>query len=354
MHNSAKQFNKISTPDLFNYLQTKGYQKNKPILLSLDGDQTIVNRDKGAHFMSQAVINMFKKLRTNSQFVLTMNTGRDLTNYMPLQKQTGHIEPNILLSGRIIYYQGKAIVNKKALFSKSLKTKLWSQFITGRIPFLDVKHKQGNTFFVKKSRNFAKYYGHHRPIDWFEQIKMNILDIDANKKVKNIFYSLGIVRTEIPVLFKRKNADIIKAINRKDQQTVKKYALVNLDLKNSVNLMFIPAPTHKSRKEIVKKIGSIRILVHDKYVNKGVGLQKLSKLVKTPEANIVYFGDSAEDKANDVIVKKLLPQATLIITGNGGAEAKNLADFIVETVAKDGVPKAVDKLIDFQKRYSTV
>lgn len=354
MPHIAKQFNKMSAPDLFNYFQQKNYQANKPLLISLDGDQTIVNRNKGSHFMSRAVIKMFKKLRKNKQFILTMNTGRDLTNYAPLQKQTGHREPNILLSGRIIYYQGKAIIDKKALFSKSLKIKLWRQFVDGSIPFLDVKHKKGNTFFVKKSRNLTKYYGHHRPLDWFRVIKMNIMDIDINKETENIFYALDIVRAEIPFLLNSQNAGIIKAINNKDQRVVKKYALANLDLENSVDLMFIPAPTHKSRQEIVKKIGSIRILIHDKYVNKGTGLHWLAKLINIPPANIVYFGDSAEDKANDIIVKKLLPSATLIITGNGGAEAKKIADFTVESVARDGVPKAVDKLIDFQKRYSQV
>jgi len=226
--------------------------------------------------------------------------------------------------------------------------------MAGHIPFLDVKHAQGNTFFIQGSRKLEKYYGHHRPRDWFEQIKMNIVDVEKNQQAKNFFYALDLVRIEIPVLYDNKSAKLIKAINSQDQKTVTREAVKKFKINNSVDLMFIPAPTNKTRKGIAGKIGSIRILVHDKYVNKGVGLKKLANLVKVPESNIVYFGDSAADKANDIIVKKVLPKATLIITDNGEDKAKKYADFIVEPVSKDGVPRAVNKLTKFQKKYSKI
>lgn len=355
MRNIANEFYKLTLSDLFNYFQRRGYSKDQPLLISLDGDKTIIDRDKGAHFMSRAVVKMFKKLKGNQQFIVAMNTGRDLFNYLPLQKQTGHKEPNIFLSGRVIKRKDKIWIDKKALLSIGLKKKLWRRFISGFIPFLDVKHSLGNTFFVSGRRHLEKYYGHHRPIDWFKDLKINIIDIDKNKMAENIFQTFKIVRIEVPVLRNNETIELIKAINKEHRGTVKKITRQKFSLETESKLMFIPAPANKSRGErLTKQIASVRLLVADRYVNKGTGLKKLAKMLKVSAANIIYFGDSAADKANDIIVKAVLPRATLIMTNNAEANAKKYADFTVESVAKDGVPKAVDKLIEFQKRYSKI
>lgn len=350
-----KQFNQLTMAQLGRYFHQKGYKSNIPFLLSFDGDKTIVDRERGAHYMSDSVKAMFSTLSQDNRFIVSMNTGRDATNYRPLLEQTGHREPNVFVSGRVIHHQGKIYTHPQAVFSKELKAKLWDNFKRGIIPFLDVKHGKGNTFFVQGGRGLNKYYGHHRPVDWFDDLEKELVDIDTVEGAREMFNSLDIVRVEIPLLYKDEPVEVLEAINQGEQEQVGEIAKERLNIQSEVDLLFVPAPTNKTRGDDMRKeVGSIRVLVHDKYVNKGVGLQKLARMVGVPGANIVYFGDSAADKANDVIVKTILPRCTLIITDNGEEEAKSFADFVIEPVSEDGVPKAVDKLIKFQEMYSTI
>lgn len=355
MQNNHKQFNQLTLDEIHTYFTQQGYQSGKPMLLSFDGDKTIVDRDRGAHFLSKAVIAMFYTLRDDPRFIVTMNTGRDADNYIPLKEQTGHEEPNIFLAGRVIHHEGKIHTHPIAVFSVNLKRTMWRQFVEGTIPFLDVKDGKGNTFFVSGKRGLEHYYGHHRPAGWFDTLPLHAIDIDTDPEAEKKFMAMEIVRAEIPFLSVNGASDMVQAINTKDRQATKEIAENLLEIDEPLEMLFIPAPTNKTRGEQVRnEIGSIRILVHDKYVNKGVGLERLATMLEIPATNIVYFGDSAEDKANDAIIKTVLPKATLIITDNGEEAAKQFADFIVEPVSEDGVPKAVEKLIDFQKRYSTV
>lgn len=353
MNTHNPQFNQLTQTFLWEYFNKKGYQSDRQLLLSFDVDKTIVDRSRGAHFMSKAVKTMFQKLMESKHFIITMNTGRDAANYLPIQDQTNHKEPNIFVSGRVIRHQGKTHTDPQAVFSNVLKNNLWDQFIKGAIPFLDVKHSNGNTFFVKGSRGLERYYGHHRPIDWFDELQFDIIDADIEKTAQEKFDNLIVVRVEMPLLYKNEPIEVLHAINKEDSRKAQRIAEERLNIENNLDLLFVPAPVHSTRGEEMKtEIGSIRIVMHNKYVNKGTGLKYLAELLNIPEQNIICFGDSAGNKANDAIIKKVLPKATLIITDNGEQEAKEFADFIVEPVEKDGVPKAVDRLIEFQMRYS--
>lgn len=341
-----KNLDQITLNDFKIYLKRKGYQPNRPLLLSIDGDNTIVNRNRGSHYISPAVINMFKKLKYCDTFLVTMNTGRDVTNYSPIEMQTGHKDPNIFLAGRVIVYNGNLYTNPKAILPLKVRKKIWREFIDGEIPFLDVKSEDGNVFFVQEKRGYRAYYGHHRPIDWFNRIPQQLIEIDEYQNIEKVFLDLKIVRIEVPFLHSIKNTKVINAINLNNPIQIKNFVREKLDIDDRTNhLMFIPAPTHKSHGGMINEIGSIRILVDGKIVNKGTGLKQLAKYARIPEENIIYFGDSAGDKANDVIVKRILPKATLMITSNTDREAQDVADFILDSVENDGVPKAVDILL---------
>ena len=319
----SKQFSELNLAQIREYFYQKGYRSDKPLLLSFDGDKTTVDRNRGAHYMSGTVRAMFKKLSLDKRFIVSMNTGRDATNYLPLQKQTGHSEPNIFVAGRVIRHQGKIYTHPQAVFPKLCKEVLWKQFTQGIIPFLDIEHGKGNTFFVQGSRKLQKYYGHHRPVDWFNELDIEVVDTDVVKNARKLFDELDIVRAEIPVFYKDEPVEVLEAINQEEQGRVTEIARSKLGVQGKVDLLFVPAPTNKTRGEKMRKeIGSIRMLIHDKYVNKGVGLKNLAKMVGVPDQNIVYFGDSAADKSNDAIVKTVLPACTLIITSSGEKKAK--------------------------------
>lgn len=345
--------NTTTLSNLKHHFQTRGYQPHKPLLIALDADNTIIDREKGSHALSCAVVDMFRALRKNSQFIVAMNTGRDIYNYGPIQKQTGHLEPNIFLSGRVIRYQGHLYVDEKGVFSVELKNKLWDQFIKGSIPFLDVKHPEGNMFFVQGSRVLAQYYGHHRPSDWFNGLPLHLIDIDTNADASEIFKKLKILRVEMPITRESQNADLLEAINAGNQKLVRELVVKTFHLVEEMDeLLFVPAPTNSTRGSMVREIGSVRILTRDRLVNKGTGLHLLAEFLQIEDGNIIYIGDSAGDKTNDTLVKTVMPTSTLMITDNGDEAAKRQADFIIRSVRDNGVPQAVDMLMAFQRGYS--
>jgi hydroxymethylpyrimidine pyrophosphatase-like HAD family hydrolase len=348
----TKYFLNMSTEQLAKYLQGKGYEPSRPLLLSIDGDKTIVNRDQGAHFISSDVKKIFKDLQEDTRFIVSMNTGRDRRNYLPIQLQNNHAEPNIFLAGRAIYYDDTVITPKEAILSKELQAILWKKFTSGELGFLDIKTADDNLFFISSSRNLHKLLGHHRPKGWFDNLEFNAIDIDTDPAAEEKYLSLDILRAEIPFT-KTQNAALLKTINGKDREALRNSMHLFFEDIEVSDINFIPAPTNRSHDpHYIDQVASVRIVTSERLVNKGTGLKVLADALNVPYQNIVFFGDSAEDKANDAIVKTILPECTLIITDNGEENAKKYADFITDNVASDGVPKAIKKLIRFQDNHS--
>lgn len=355
MKKAPLNFMSLSQKALFDYLTARGYDAHKPLLISFDGDKTVINRAKGYHFLSERVIDMFAKFRDNPHFIVTMNTGSDAKNYLPIKDQINHHQPNIFVAGRAVHFNNIIYSDSNAHFSSTDKQQLWTLFVDGTIPFLDVKDGAGNTFFTNGNRAHERYLGHHRPVNWFSGLSKNIIDIESDKKAEAIFFAMDILRVEIPFLAQDGFTKLIDAINQKNRAYIEKAARRFFAFEDTSHLVFIPAPTNKSRGvQMQREVASLRIICSEDIANKGLGLRYLTSQLMIPPSNVIYFGDSAEDKANDAIVKTVLPEATLIITDNGDSSAKDLADFTTFSIDEDGVPQAVDKLVMFQERYSLV
>lgn len=341
----SKKINEYSAQSLLQYFVDKGCDVDKQFLLAIDCDRTIVDRKAGAHHVSHEVVQMFKKLQADKRFVLLINTGRDLTSYYPVQVQISHSSPCLFLSGRVLHLNDHSVTLPMASLPKKFCNTIWNQFIEGAIPFLDVKHDKGNTFFNLKERCVDHYFGLYKPTDWFEGMTLHF------SEQREHFFSLNVVRMELPFL-KSKHGELVNAINNNDEIQIKKLMNKFFGVENSEQLEFIPVKTHSKQPKFQSEIAYIRVIVNPNKINKGTGIKHLIDHLKIPESNVICFGDSAGVTACDTAVKQILPKSTLMITEDGDENAFSHADFLIQGVSEEGVPKAASLLIQAFDAYN--
>jgi hydroxymethylpyrimidine pyrophosphatase-like HAD family hydrolase len=330
-------------PEIFlRYFRDKKICLNSPFLLAIDCDRTLVDRKRGSHFVSDEVISMFNDLRNDKRFIVAINTGRDLTSYRPIQVKLSHLQPCLFLSGRVLYHSSQLVTLPSAVIPQSFCSVVWEKFKNEGIPFLDIKHERGNTFFVLENRDMKKYYGLYKPIDWFNSVCQNENVLTKECK-EDCFHNLKVVRFEIP-FFKTDYREIVDAIQENNREEVSQMAMNFFGLKNCDLLQFIPVNVDSLRKKYLKEVAYIRVVVNAELVNKGTGVKALMNYLSIPEPNVICFGDSAGDTASDAVIKQVLPHSTLFITEDGDTRAAKCADFLIKSVSKNGVPEAVSLL----------
>ncbi|MBN8828012.1 MAG: HAD hydrolase family protein [Sphingobacteriia bacterium] len=341
MNIKNKLIENISIDELKSYLLEKGFKPNNRIIFSLDCDRTIVNRAISSHFVSDEVITVLSKLKFNPSIITVINTGRDITSYNPLENMLGEL-PGIYLSGRVIKYNNNIEVINEGIIEESLKNKLWELFSNNIIPFLDIKHKNGAIYFAYKNRNLEQYLGHHRPLDWFDLVKKNIIYADENEEAYKLYNDLVILRAEIPFIedYVNNTFNITKEKNFLSAKDAL-YKLLNLPQEYPLHFSMLTSPKTRTLDNIV----TIKLLFNNHYVNKGLGLKIFAEELGVNGENIFSFGDSADLSTNDCSIKDYLPGAHLFITEDGDEAAKSVADYIISSVINNGVPKAIEKIL---------
>lgn len=339
-----KIFEELSLAALGHFLQSKGTRLDQPFLFSFDCDQTLVDRTRGPHFTSQEVINMFTKLCGDSQYRIAINTGRDAASYAPVGRLLQHDGPCLFVSGRVLRLDGACSALPHAALSKATKEHLWQLFADGVCPFLDVKTTQGYGYYTAQGRNTTDYLGHHRPPSWFDEVEKKVIALDRPDRATGKYFDEEIVRIDAP-FWRDRHPHICEAIESRDLSSVEEELEALLQISPRDMLMLLPAPTAAGNARKMRAVASVRIMKANSQVNKGTGLRALAKLLGIRQQNILSFGDSSGPVASDRLVKEVLPHSLLFITEDGDARAKGDADFIIGSASKDGVPKAVARLL---------
>ncbi len=325
-------------------LHDRGTRLDLPLLFSFDCDQTLVDRERGTHFTSPDVVQMFARLRATSQCHIAINTGRDAASYAPIGRNLDHDAPCIFVSGRVVRLNSHSPELVFGALPLAVKEQIWRLFTLGVCPFLDVKTPAGYYYLTSDARGVSKYFGHHRSPSWFVDVETRIVAIERAERAKEAYFDEPSVRIDAP-LWRDQNAQIVEAIDRKDLDSVREELVALFNASPDQNLMFLPAPTFAGNAQDLSALGSVRIMVASTEVNKGTGLRALAEILGIREANILSFGDSSGLVASDQSVKVHLPGSLLFITEEGDAEAKASADSLIGSVQDDGVPKAVAQLL---------
>lgn len=335
----SKSIQKINAENFLAHLIDKKPDLTKPLVLAIDCDRTIVDRNKGSHSTTKEVIELFQKVQNDERFLVVVNTGRDKSNYHPVQIQISHKEPCLFLSGRVLQHDNQSVTLPGACIPRSFCERLWEKFITGEIPFLDVKHATGNALFALPSRSVQHYFGLYKPKDWYEHITLK------ESEDENYFHSLNSVRFELPFM-KKEHPEIYTSIVTNDNDNLRVLLIKFFGLDSHSPMYFIPVKVHKTYAKYHEEIAYVRVMINTKEINKGTGMKMLLQKFGIPYENLICFGDSAGDSASDSAIKQVIPESTLLITEDGDPHAISKADFIIDGVGNNGVPKAFNYILE--------
>ncbi|MBP9759152.1 HAD family phosphatase [Candidatus Dojkabacteria bacterium] len=321
----------LSKPQIKDYI-LNSISLEKQLLLSIDIDKTLVDRKKSSHDFPKYIGEELSELIKNKHIVVFSNSGRDFDAVKPVQKNITGLENMIMLNGRAVKRNGNTTVKEAGIIPDSIKNRIWELFINDEIPFLDIKRSEGTLFIVKEKASVLNALGAQKPADWYPDGLPQIINMKEDNNAKDIYDEIRVLRFEVP--FKDKN--LVNIINEENNE--KLYSeLINKVIESTEKIEIELVCSESKNTEFVNTLGFVRISVNDTVVNKGLALKEIAEELVIPENNVFHIGDSSGEKADDTVIKVVMPKSNFVVVGNADDEAKRLADVILKPVNEDGI-----------------
>jgi len=153
-----------SVDDFFRQNQLKG----KKVILSLDLDNTLIIRDKGANYINPKIKFLLIKIIKDYGVVAIPNTGRELIGFAAFQRQALPLKNGILGSGSIVICNNRKYFDKRSLISKKILISLCSLVKKGILPFIDFSGMFGRKIFYHPNvLQIKDLFFSQNPKEWF-------------------------------------------------------------------------------------------------------------------------------------------------------------------------------------------
>lgn len=284
----------------------------KKTILSLDLDNTLVDRKKGDNFVSPLLKEMLCQISQSYSIIPIINTGRDIIGYRSFCQEVVEINNAILGSGSLIINEGKVCINKEGLLGEEEITFFEDAVRHGLLPFIDITYAEGRylVFNEKKINNtkISELFYSQTPQTWFIEPQPRV-EINEYIRPKNIF------RIEFPV-FKDQNSDLYFEIINKSERALLVLGQC-LKVKLSQNNYTLKKKVFFN-KDFEEKLIFARFQKNEALLNKGLGLKKWLKKEKyVPEDfNIIHIGDKDSGIINDVLIKEYVANTHIIMVNS--------------------------------------
>jgi len=297
------------------------FQKNrllinkKYIVLSIDLDNTLINRKRGANYVSQKTLNLLEKLQRFKNVILIPNTGRDIIGFKSFQRDVISIKNAILGSGSLILFNGKLFFDEKSRIDKKTVKIILEAVRKNIIPFVDFYHKNGRIiFYNRKNKENKDLFFSQNPKGWFKNEYPPIKLIDGvNKPSDGILDYL--FRIEFPVFCQHE--ELYTGLTEKKERLMDEFIKLLPSKK-------IPSHNYSIKRKVFfnqdykDKLIFARFEKKDSFINKGMGLKKwfLKMGISPKEAFVIHIGDKDSGLINDTIIKRYIPSAHVVMVDN--------------------------------------
>lgn len=307
-HNLSLIYKK-SLSDINNFLNK--IDKNKRIILSIDLDNTLVNRHKGPNYVYKPVLDVLRKIVNDKKFIFTINTGRDIIAFKSFCRDVVETKNAIIGSGSVVISDNKLYFNEHSRIDKQVIDFLLDTIVKGIFPFIDLYYPEGRVLFYNKDGLKYKdlFYGQN-PKEWFNNKLPPAYDINSVEK----YLPKDIFRIEVPVLD-----------NQKDlyERLIGKKEAIDLfvNLVNGKNIISDRYSVKKKAFFVEKYKGKLtfaRFRVRASLINKGEGMSIwFSKQKKqASDFTIIHIEDIESGIVNDVAMKECIPGALIVLLGD--------------------------------------
>lgn len=298
----------------------KSLNKDRDVVLSMDLDNTLVNRNKGDNYIPKDTLEIVKLLEQKSGFYFVPNTGRDIIGFNSFMKENIIFSDAILGAGSLIKINDKYIFDTNSEIEWPVIQILFEGVKNGDLPFIDLTYKDGRMVIYNDTNGleFKDLFFSQNPRSWFGEELPPVMALSAlDRKIDSVF------RIEFPVLPNYKKlfdeltsrreggivylADILKTpMDGLSSYTVKRKAFFNKEYKDKV--VFARFEKHT---DLSSKGHGIRIWLNEKKLDNPI---------------VVHVGDQDYGVINDTLVKAEIPDAKLIMVGEGCKRNNPLVD----------------------------
>lgn len=309
--------------------------EGKILILSLDLDNTLVNRDLGSNWVYPPTIELLKKIKDQNNIRLLVNTGRELIGYSSFCSQALDINNAILGSGSITVINGKAKFNSEGEIERDIINSFLTAVRQGIVPFVDFSHFQGRTLYFSKDvtekGGLNGLFYSQNPRDWFGS------ELPTRRDIENeTDFPEQIFRIEFPISNKQKI--IYEKITSKSSEAIQCLAEM-LGIDSSVKDKYLLKRKAFFNDNFKGNYTFGRLERNSEFVNKGIGLVRWLEQSKLPitDVSIIHIGDRDSGIIDDTLVKRHISDAFMIMVGD-----KNKADNPhVDLYLKGSVDQAV-------------
>lgn len=288
----------------------KTLDKEQEIVLSMDLDNTLVNRNKGDNFIPEDTFEIVKSLSGIPGFYLIPNTGRDIIGFASFIKENMDFPDAILGAGSLIKINGKYIFDTNSEIEWSVVQILLDGVKNGILPYIDLTHKEGRLIIYSdvNGLEFKDLFFSQNPRSWFgKELPPAVALSSLDKKIDFVF------RIEFPVLPKHKEL-FDELTSRKENGII---YLVDI-LKTSMDKLGNYTVKRKAFFNEVYKGGVAfsRFEKHTDLSSKGHGIKRWISEKKLNNPIVIHVGDQDYGIINDTLVKAELPDAKLVMVGD--------------------------------------
>jgi len=285
----------------------KNETKTKKIILSLDLDNTLVNRSMGSNYVDKRILDVLYALLKKNVIILP-NTGRDLVGFSAFQRDALNLNNAVLGSGSVILVDGKKFFNKKSEIDHKLIKYLFDSVFKKNIDFIDLSSYSGRDLIFGTKKHRELYFSQN-PRDWFDKKLPTIHNVNQvnETKFRRVF------RVEFPV-FKNDNKILYRHLINKSNKAINIFSdFVGRKLENDYAIKRKLYFSNSMQGEVL----FARLEKNTNYVNKSAGLRNwLTKKKLYRGIFVVHVGDKDSGLINDTIIKQELPSALVVMVGN--------------------------------------
>ena len=313
----------------------------KHILLSLDLDDTFVNRSIGDNYVSDDNLKTVKIILEKKNITVIINTGRERYGYESFCIANKIDTRNAILgSGSVIEVEGVFSFDENAAIEKDLVVAIYNLIENQHIPFADVAYFYDRCI-VHGFNESAKLFFSQNPTSWFDAYP-KLLRFDESMDLSQVF------RIELPL----PQDKYTKLCNKLDDKKKNWFSSFQEILPTGVLLQKEYFLKRKSDfKGILEdKIKFCRIEVDETKVNKGTGLKLWIQKsgLKCEDFVVIHIGDKDSGIVNDTIIKSEIPQSLILMVGDDFEKSNPLVDTYFDGDVDLGVGQILNLLQEAQ------
>jgi len=284
--------------------------KGKKIILSIDLDNTLIIRDKGANYINPNVKSLLIKLIKDHGILAIPNTGRELIGFTTFQRQALPLKNCILGSGSIIICNNRKYFDERSSINKKILISLCSLVKKGDLLFVDLSGVFGRRiFYHPNALSIKDLFFSQNPKAWFLKFPTTLPIKRLKPKDLN-----QVFRVEFPT--SKANKDLFASLSQKKSEAlsdlgnlagIKTKDLENYSIKNK--LFF--------NEKYIKDYVFARFEKKTKFINKSIGLKNWLDKSGLSKKNtfIVHIGDKDSGLINDTLIKEAVPKAKIVMVG---------------------------------------